>query len=191
VSADGLHAEQRARVLIDSQLEASGWHVCDLAQLDSIHHPNSGLREVRMRKGSGQVDYLLYVDRKIVDVVEAKPIGTPLSGVEWQSSMYDDGLSPAQQLQSVAVDGRLPSVFEASGSEAHFTNGYDPHPRARKLLHALRPDGAVGGGGMTLLDQLPRLSTYDPGAAGDFKRVASISDPASRLFGASVPAAED
>jgi hypothetical protein len=104
--------------------------------------------------------------------------------------VYGDGLSQAQQ-QCVAVDGRRRFVFEASGSETHFTNGYDPHPRGRKLWHALRPDAAVGDSGITFLDQLPRLSTYDPGAVGDFECVASISDPASRLFGASVPAAED
>jgi type I restriction enzyme R subunit len=190
VSAEGLHAEQRVRVLIDSQLESAGWHVCGLAQLDLILHPNCGVREVWMKKGAGLVDYLLYVDRKIVGVVEAKPIGPPWSGVGWQSSVYGDGLSP-EQPQCVAVDGRRPFVFEASGSETHFTNGYDPHPRGRKLWHALRPGGAVGDSGMTFLDQLPRLSTYDRGAVGDSERVASTSDPASRLFGAGVPAGED
>ncbi|WAX55782.1 hypothetical protein M6B22_14695 [Jatrophihabitans cynanchi] len=29
MSADGLYAEQRARVLIDAQLTAAGWHVAD------------------------------------------------------------------------------------------------------------------------------------------------------------------
>jgi type I restriction enzyme, R subunit len=130
---EGPHAEQRARRLIDAQLTAAGWHVCDLAQIDLVHYPDCAVREVRMKKGAGQVDYLLYVDRKIVGVIEAKPTGTPLSGVEWQSSMYADGLTPTQQLQAVTVDGRLPFVFEASGSETHFTNGYDPQPRARQL----------------------------------------------------------
>jgi type I restriction enzyme R subunit len=134
-----LHAEQRARVLIDSQLVAARWRVCDLAQLDLIHYPNCAVREVRMKRGAGQVDYLLYVDRKIIGVIEAKPTGTPLSGVEWQSSMYADGLSPVQQLQSVTVAGRLPFVFEASGTETHFTNGYDPEPRARKLSALPQP----------------------------------------------------
>ncbi|HEY2297285.1 MAG TPA: DEAD/DEAH box helicase family protein [Jatrophihabitans sp.] len=139
MSADGLHAEQRARVLIDAQLVGAGWHVCDLALLDLIHHPSCAVREVRMKRGSGQVDYLLYVDRKIVGVIEAKPVGTPLSGVEWQSSMYADGLSPTQELQAVTVDRRLPFVFEASGTETHFTNGYDPNPRARKVFAFPQP----------------------------------------------------
>ncbi len=126
-------------MLIDAQLAAADWHVCDLGQIDLIHRPNCAVREVRMKRGAGQVDYLLYVDRKIVGVIEAKPTGTPLSGVEWQSSMYADGLSPAQQMQSITVARRLPFVFEASGSETHFTNGYDPQPRARKVFAFPQP----------------------------------------------------
>ncbi|WP_285687848.1 type I restriction endonuclease subunit R [Actinoplanes sp. NBRC 103695] len=87
-----------------------------------------------MAKGHGRVDYLLYVDRRVVGVIEAKPEGTPLSGVEWQSAMYADGLPPAVRLKALTRDGRLPFVFEASGSETHFTNGYDPQPRARRIF---------------------------------------------------------
>lgn len=52
VSADGLHAEQHARVQIDAQLTAAGWLVCDVADLDLVHHPASAVREVRMKRGS-------------------------------------------------------------------------------------------------------------------------------------------
>ncbi len=138
MSDDQLHAEQRARVLIDAQLGAAGWYVCDLNQLDLINHPHSAVREVIM-KSAGRADYILYVDRKIVGVIEAKPEGTPLSGVEWQSAMYATGLSPRQQLRAVTVDGRLPFVFEASGTETHFTNGYDPTPRARRVFAFPQP----------------------------------------------------
>lgn len=137
---DSLHAEQRARVLIDQQLRAAGWHVCDLAQIDLIHHPNCAVREVIMKRGSGRVDYLIYGDRRIIGVIEAKPEGTTLSGVEWQSAMYANGLSAQQQLQAVTVEDRLPFVFEASGSETHFTNGYDPQPRARKIFNFPKPE---------------------------------------------------
>lgn len=30
-------------------------------------------------------------------------------------------------------------MFEASGSETHFTNGYDPHPRARRVFNFPKP----------------------------------------------------
>lgn len=41
-----------------------------------------------MSRGHGRVDYLLYVNKRAVGVIEAKPEGTTLSGVEWQSAMY-------------------------------------------------------------------------------------------------------
>lgn len=152
----GLTPEQRARVLIDAQLGAAGWHVCDVATLNLVHHPASAVREVRMQAGHGQVDYLLYVDRKIVGVIEAKPEGTSLSGVEWQSAMYATGLTSAQQLQAVTVDGRLPFVFEASGSETHFTNGFDPEPRSRRVFSFPRPE---------TLSRVLREAESTPGAA--------------------------
>ena len=36
--------------------------------------------------GHGRADYLLFVDHKAFGAVEAKPSGTPLAGVEWQSA---------------------------------------------------------------------------------------------------------
>jgi len=67
-------------------------------------------------------------------VIEAKPAGTTLSGVQWQSSMYAEGLPAEVRLKAVTTGGRLPFVFEASGSETHFTNGYDPRSRARRVF---------------------------------------------------------
>jgi len=45
-----------------------------------------------MATGHGRADYLLYVDQRVVGVIEAKPDGTPPSGVEWQSATYAEGL---------------------------------------------------------------------------------------------------
>jgi hypothetical protein len=126
---DRLAAEQRARVLIDRQLTDAGWVVQDRKDLNLFAGQGIAVREVIMAKGYGRADYLLYVDQLAVGVIEAKPAGTPLSGVEWQSAMYAEGLPADVRLKAVATDGRLPFVFEASGSEIHFTNGFDPHPR--------------------------------------------------------------
>lgn len=135
-----LAAEQRARVLIDRQLEAAGWVVQDKKQLNLFAAQGVAVREVVMKQGHGRVDYLLYVDKAVVGVIEAKPQGTPLSGVEWQSAMYAEGLPPDVRLKALTTDGRLPFVFEASGSETHFTNGFDPEPRARAIFNFPRPD---------------------------------------------------
>ena len=42
-------------------------------------------------------------------------------------------------LKAVTTDGRLSFGFEASGSETHFTNGYDPNPRARRVFAFPQP----------------------------------------------------
>ena len=54
--------------------------------------------------------------------------------------MYAEGLPPEVRLKALTTDGRLPFVFEASGSETHFTNGFDPTPRARRVFTVPRPE---------------------------------------------------
>ena len=134
-----LAPEARARVLIDAQLTAAGWSVQDRSGLNLFAAQGVAVREKIMAAGHGRADYLLYVDKRVVGVIEAKPAGTPLSGVEWQSAMYADGLPKEDQLRAALVHDRLPFVFEASGSETHFTNGFDPKPRARRLFSFPQP----------------------------------------------------
>ena len=108
-TAQRLAAEQRARVLIDRQLTEAAWSVQDKNNLNLFASEGVAVREVGMAAGHGRADYVLYVEKKAVGVIEAKPEGTPLSGVEWQSAMYADGLPPDVRLKALTVDGRLPA----------------------------------------------------------------------------------
>lgn len=81
-----LAPEQRARQQIDAQLAASGWVVQDYKQFNPGAGRGIALREVPLK--SGTCDYLLLVDRAAVGVVEAKKVGTLLSGVAEQSDHY-------------------------------------------------------------------------------------------------------
>ncbi|MFH9677931.1 type I restriction endonuclease subunit R [Streptomyces globisporus] len=152
-----LPAEARARTLIDQQLTAAGWAVQDRKAMNlfagelGVH--GVAVREVVMAPGHGRVDYLLYVEKKVVGVIEAKPQGTTLSGVEWQSAMYATGLPPEHRKRAHTVGDRIPFVFEASGSETHFTNGYDPEPRARRIFNFPKP---------TTLARIVREAQDDP-----------------------------
>ena len=137
--ASRLAAEARARVLIDRQLTEAGWSVQDKKAMNLFAGQGIAVREVTLKPGHGRADYLLYVDRSVVGVIEAKPEGATLSGVEWQSSKYADGLPGDVRLAAPTTEGRLPFVFEASGTETHFTNGYDPEPRARRLFNFPKP----------------------------------------------------
>ena len=132
--------EEQARVLIDEQLTQAGWHVCDRQDIDLVNQYGNAVREVIMETGHGRADYLLYVDKRVVGVIEAKPIGTALSGVEWQSAMYAAGLPEAYRETAVLKDDRLPFVFEASGTETQYKNGFDPDPRARKIFNFPQPE---------------------------------------------------
>ena len=135
-----LAPEEQARVLIDEQLTRAGWHVCDRNEIDLVNQFGNAVREVIMKADHGRADYLLYVDKKVVGVIEAKPVGTTLTGVQWQSAMYAVGLPEAYRPQAVLKDDRLPFVFEASGSETQYTNGFDPAPRARKIFNFPKPE---------------------------------------------------
>ena len=74
---DQLHAEQRARALIDGQLVASGWVVQDRQNMNLFAGPGVAVRESIMAAGHGRADYLLYVGKRAVGVIEAKPQGMP------------------------------------------------------------------------------------------------------------------
>lgn len=137
--ATRLPAEQQARALIDSQLRSAGWAVQDGKAKNLFAGDGIAIREAVMAPGHGRADYLLYVDKRVVGVIEAKPVGTPLSGVEWQSAMYASGLPEAHRKRADLRDGRLPFVFEASGTETHFTNGFDPDPRSRQIFNFPTP----------------------------------------------------
>src|ERR1700754_1843919 len=135
-----LAAEARARKLIDEQLRRAGWLLQKRRGLNLFAGPGIAVEEVVMKADHGRVDYLLYVDKRVVGVIEAKPVGTPLSGVEWQSAMYATGLPDRHRARAYTHEGRLPFVFEASGVETHFTNGYDPDSRARRIAAFPHPE---------------------------------------------------
>ena len=135
-----LNPEEQARVLIDSQLTAAGWVVQDRSAIDLVNHIGVAVREVILEKWAGRADYVLYLNRKMVGVIEAKPQGTTLMAVRWQSHRYATGLTGSQAKNAVLIDGELPFVYEASGSETNFTNVYDPEPRARHIFNFQKPE---------------------------------------------------
>ena len=123
-----LAAEQRARLLIDRQLTDAGWCVQDKLSLNLFAGQGIACREVVMKTGHGRADYLLYVDKRVVGVIEAKagrhcPVAASSSGSPPRpprASPPDGELAGADQ-----VDGRLAFVFEAGGSDSDSTNGFD------------------------------------------------------------------
>jgi type I restriction enzyme R subunit len=131
-----LTREARARVEIDRQLVACGWVVQDRKDLNLYAGQGVAVREFIMAPGHGRADYLLFVDQKAVGAIEAKPSWTPLTGVEPQSDKYSKGMPP--DLPSVVHP--LPFLYESTGDETTFTDGFDPDPRSRSVLTFHRPE---------------------------------------------------
>ena len=128
--------EQEARVKIDRSLKLAGWIVQDVDSINPYAGCGVAVREFPLKTGHGTADYLLYVNRKAVGVVEAKPAGFTLTGVEAQSEKYSTGLPD----QLPAPRRPLPFVFESTGVETQFTNGLDPEPRSRLVFSFHKPE---------------------------------------------------
>lgn len=135
-----LTPEERARVLIDEQLTQAGWVVQDRKEIDLVNHVGVAVRETILKNVAGRADYLLYLNRKIVGVIEAKPSGVTLTEVQWQSHRYSKGLDTEQSKVAVLHRDELPFIYEASGTETHYTNLYDPEPRARHIFNFQKPE---------------------------------------------------
>src|SRR5690606_16427650 len=144
--------EAAARAEIDRQLEMAGWVVQDIAALDRFAGRGVAGREFQLAKGHGRADYMLYVDGKAVGVIEAKPAGTTLTGVEPQAERYSRGL-PADLPAHVRP---LPFLYQSTGVETRFTNLLDPEPRSRRVFTFHRPE--------TLADWVaPAAAAAEPG----------------------------
>ncbi len=125
--------EPLARQHIDALLTAAGWEVQDRSAMNLGAGLGVAVREFPL--ATGPADYLLFVDRRAIGVVEAKPEGTTLAGVEAQSARYSWGLGQ----YPLAWHTPLPFLYESTGVETFFTNGLDPDPRSRRVFAFHQP----------------------------------------------------
>ena len=128
--------EEQARTNIDEMLTRAGWAVQDADALNLYAGKGVAVREFPLKSGHGHADYLLYVDQRAAGVVEAKPEGFTLKGVEAQSEKYSTGLP-----ENLPVYQRpLPFLYESTGVETQFTNEQDPEPRSRSIFSFHTPE---------------------------------------------------
>lgn len=161
--------EQRARVRIDAMLEAAGWVVQDYKTVNLYAGVGVAVRE--LVTDAGPADYVLFVNRQAVGVIEAKKKGTTLSGVEWQTVKYQTNVP--DELPAYLVDRRrddgstvrcVPYAYESTGDETWFTCHMDPEPTARRMFWFHRPETIEGQiedhvnhGGGTLRARIPAM----------------------------------
>lgn len=126
--------EEMARQHIDEMLLAAGWVLQDYDKLNLGAGRGVAIREFGLRTGAA--DYVLLVDREAVGIVEAKPAGHSLIGVEEQSAKYRTGVG---NTLPTARDP-LPFVYETTGQETRFTSYLDPEPCSRQVFAFHRPE---------------------------------------------------
>jgi type I restriction enzyme R subunit len=129
-----LRPEERARTNIDKMLESSGWTIQDHDDLNLGASLGVAIREFPI--GKEHADYLLFIDRTAVGVVEAKPPGTTLSGVAEQSQIYLTNM-----LKTFAnIKVRPIFAYETTGVETFFRDLRDPDTRSRRVFSFHRPE---------------------------------------------------
>ena len=127
--------EQQARDNIDLMLEQAGWKVQSKKKIDFSVGFGIAVREYQT--DVGPADYVLFIDKKPVGVVEAKPEdwGQKITTVEEQSAGY-----AAAKLKWVNKKEPLPFVYESTGVLTRFTDTRDPRPRSREIFNFPRPE---------------------------------------------------
>jgi len=123
--------EEEARQRIDALLEAAGWRVQDVSQLDLGAELGVAVRRFPM--DSGRADYLLFVDRKAVGLIQTRLEGAAPGGVAEQPGEYLIGL-PEGVPRALFP---LAFAYESTGVETFFRDERDPgyYPRRVFTFH--------------------------------------------------------
>ncbi|MBT6670870.1 MAG: DEAD/DEAH box helicase family protein, partial [Gammaproteobacteria bacterium] len=156
--APNQNPEQIARDQIDDLLKASGWSVQDKKRIDLSNGLGQAVREYPT--DTGPADYVLFIDKKAVGVIEAKRKnrGENITTVEEQTGGY-----ASAKLKWVNNNEPLPFLYESTGVITRFTDGRDPKPRSRELFAFHRPETLhqwleQGDTLRTGLNQIPQLN---------------------------------
>ncbi|MFV7235517.1 DEAD/DEAH box helicase family protein [Flavobacterium sp. ZB4R12] len=125
--------EQISRDNIDKQLVDCGWIIQDKKKTNLAAGLGVAIREYQT--DIGPADYVLFVDKKAVGIIEAKreEEGIHLTSVEEQSSQY------ANAKLRLLNNDPLPFVYESTGEITRFTDYRDPKPRSRNVFTFHRP----------------------------------------------------
>ncbi|BBJ23388.1 type I restriction endonuclease subunit R [Candidatus Nitrotoga sp. AM1P] len=127
--------EQKARDIIDALLKQAGWIVQHAKKIDLNVGLGQAVREYQT--DIGPADYVLFVDKKAVGVIEAKreEEGQRLTVHETQTEGY-----ATAQLKWFNNKKPLPFLYESTGIIIRFTDGRDPKPRSREVFSFHRPE---------------------------------------------------
>ena len=107
--------EEKARIKIDKQLNNAGWDI--VSRQDYVPNYAMAIKEALMQ-GGNESDYLLFIDNKAIDVVEAKREENDLRDeVELQAENY--AVTP-EKWYGTWFDNLIPLVYLANGKKILF-----------------------------------------------------------------------
>lgn len=129
------NSEQKARDSIDKMLTLCGWAVQDRKKINFNVGLGIAVREYPTE--AGPADYVLFVDKKPVGVIEAKreEEGLRLVSVADQSEEY-----ASANLKWIQDNKPLPFIYERTGIITVFRDQRDPKPRSREVFSFHRPE---------------------------------------------------
>ncbi len=133
MTIENQNPEQIARDKIDQMLFDADWVVQSKKKIDFSAGKGIAVREYQT--DVGPADYVLFVNKNPVGVIEAKKEdeGYRLISVEEQSKAY------AEAKLKYLNNDPLPFVYESTGSITRFTDYRDPKPRGRNIFSFHKP----------------------------------------------------
>jgi type I restriction enzyme, R subunit len=134
VKMSNQNPEQIARDNIDKRLLACGWVIQAKTKINLDASLGIAIKEYQT--DIGPADYVLFVNKKPVGIIEAKreEEGVHLTVHEEQSEGY------ATAKLKYLNNEKLPFVYESTGEVTRFTDYRDPKPRSRPVFTFHRPE---------------------------------------------------
>jgi type I restriction enzyme R subunit len=165
--------EAKARQLIDQKLVASGWTLQDYR---GEFNPSAslGIAVREFPTDSGPVDYMLFIDKKPVGVIEAKKTdeGQNITSAETQTLRYANS-----SLQWNVPGHPIRFVYEATDILTRFTDCNDLNDRSRAVFTFHRPETllALIKEDSTLRNRLKQFPSFDDKGFRDCQTRAIIN----------------
>lgn len=130
--------EEIARELIDYKLTLAGWSVQSKEDFNRLSPNGIAVREFCTQEGTF-ADYMLYVEGKLIAVLEAKKPDYPLSGVSIQSTKYADSLPQG----ILTFSNPLSFIYMSNGEEIYFCDRREKDYRSRVLRYFHSPSSLL------------------------------------------------
>ncbi|WP_416977211.1 DEAD/DEAH box helicase family protein [Streptomyces sp. T028] len=148
--------EVQARKKIDAMLTRAGWLIQSKAEANPLAGRGVAIEEFTL--ATGRADYVLYVDGKIVGVIEAKREGTALAGALGQNERYAAGVLKEHAMAVWRRDEPFAFRYVSTGAETYFLNRVDPEARSREVFAFHRPETLATW--MKRTDEEPEAPTF-------------------------------